>query len=164
MDVLRVKHTGRHWDLRKGDVFVDAWEMEWMCVLAESPVLSQILVLILLKEREELGKFYLFNDSAVCFFFLQGRNTCLLCVWKYHSGFDSSNNIVTWGSLACSHPLLVCCSPVHHLVAPGTCQKLLVRAWAGANSLGFFVLFLFLWKVERKIFLHIKEQDPQRGT
>lgn len=39
------------------------------CVLAESPVLSKILVLILVKEREELGKFYLFNVSAVCFFF-----------------------------------------------------------------------------------------------
>lgn len=33
--------------------------------LAESPVFSQILVPFLLKEREELGKFYLFNGSAV---------------------------------------------------------------------------------------------------
>lgn len=33
--------------------------------LAESPVLSQISVPFLLKEREELGKFYLFNGSAV---------------------------------------------------------------------------------------------------
>lgn len=34
-------------------------------VLAESPVLSQVLVPFLLKKREELGKFYLFNGSAV---------------------------------------------------------------------------------------------------
>lgn len=33
--------------------------------LAESPVLSQVSVPFLLKEREELGKFYLFNGSAV---------------------------------------------------------------------------------------------------
>lgn len=58
-----------------------------MCALAESPVLSQILV--------KLDKFYLFNVSAVCFFSYQGRNICLLCVWKYHSEFDSSNNMVT---------------------------------------------------------------------
>lgn len=45
--------------------------------LAEPPVFSQISVPFLLKEREELGKFYLFNGSTVCFFFKQGRNICL---------------------------------------------------------------------------------------
>lgn len=60
--------------------------MLWMCVrdgvnvwvLAESPGLRQISVLFLLKEKGKLGKFYLFNGSAVCFSFKQGINICLL--------------------------------------------------------------------------------------
>lgn len=63
------------WNTRKTLGFEEGWcvcrcmrDGVNVCALAESPVLSQILVPFLLKEREELGKFYLFNVSAVCFF------------------------------------------------------------------------------------------------
>lgn len=75
-------------------------------MLAESPVLRQISVPFFLKEREKLGKFYLFNGSAACFLFKQGSSICLLflCAWKYHSGFDPSNNKVISGFLVCNPP------------------------------------------------------------
>lgn len=76
-------------------------------------------------------------------------------------------NMVTWGCLACSHPQAwnSCVLPI----SASSCSWDLSEApgeGMGRSRRPGIVLFcfFFLKKAERKIFLRVQEQDPQRGT
>lgn len=76
---------------KEGGLSVCVRDRASVCTSWDPNMLSQILIPFLLKEREELGNFYLFNGSVVWFFL--GRNMFFnLSSWKYHSRLYSTNN------------------------------------------------------------------------
>lgn len=136
---------------------------------------------LFLKERAELGKFYLFNGPAAGFLY-QGRN---ICVYFYVLGNTVLVLILQITEWLQVHSCAILPLParawqkvlqglssgqakletlvrgplvLHHLAAPGTCHgffpvPLLVGVWGGRDSLGFF------WEVLRFFSLKGKKED-----